>query len=81
MRRESEVSAGNAQLVRHDRDDGPRGHARKCDAQLVRRDTMREPEEGQVLATTCDTQPFVTVDIDPAVAERAKHTYPRYVKR
>jgi N-carbamoylputrescine amidase len=40
-----------------------------------------EPEEGEVLATTCDTQPFITVDIDPAVAERAKHTYPRYVKR
>lgn len=40
-----------------------------------------EPEEGEVLATTCGTQPFITVDIDPAVAERAKHTYPRYVSR
>lgn len=40
-----------------------------------------EPEEGEVLATTCATQPFITVDIDPTVAEKAKHTYPRYVNR
>jgi N-carbamoylputrescine amidase len=35
--------------------------------------------EGQVLATTTDNDPFVTVDIDLEVAKRAKQTYPRYV--
>ena len=35
--------------------------------------------DGEVLATTCADQPFVTLDIDPARAEAAKSTYPRYV--
>ena len=35
--------------------------------------------EGSVLATTSDSEPFVTVDIDLAVATAAKSTYPRYV--
>jgi N-carbamoylputrescine amidase len=38
-----------------------------------------EPEEGAVLETTSSQNPFVTMDIDPAWAERAKTTYPRYV--
>ncbi|MFD2206272.1 carbon-nitrogen hydrolase family protein [Kiloniella antarctica] len=35
--------------------------------------------EGKVLGTTTPEQPFLTVDIDPAFAERSKKTYPRYV--
>ncbi|WP_460744499.1 carbon-nitrogen hydrolase family protein [Mariniluteicoccus endophyticus] len=35
--------------------------------------------DGQVLATTSEDQPFVTVDIDLATADAAKRTYPRYV--
>lgn len=38
-----------------------------------------EPEEGEILGVTSDAIPFVTVDIDLAVAETAKTTYPRYV--
>lgn len=36
--------------------------------------------DGQVLALTSDSEPFVTVDIDLAYAESAKATYPRYLK-
>lgn len=36
--------------------------------------------EGRVLARTTQDTPFVTVDVDPAVAEAAKETYPRYVE-
>ena len=39
-----------------------------------------EPEEGQVLAVTSPERPFLTLDIDLAVAETAKRTYPRYVR-
>lgn len=35
--------------------------------------------DGDVLALTTRDEPFVTVDIDLAVAEAAKSTYPRYV--
>ena len=35
--------------------------------------------EGDVLATTTDQHPFVTVEIDIADATAAKRTYPRYV--
>lgn len=38
-----------------------------------------EPEEGQVLGTTSQSRPFLTREIDLAVAEAAKKTYPRYV--
>ncbi len=38
-----------------------------------------EPEEGEVLATTSRASPFATVEIDLAVADVAKSTYPRYV--
>ncbi len=41
---------------------------------------VMEPEEGRVLALTSEEAPMVTVDIDPAWAEQAKHTYPRYVR-
>lgn len=36
--------------------------------------------DGRLLARTSEAQPFVTVEIDPARAEAAKHTYPRDVK-
>lgn len=39
-----------------------------------------EPEEGEVLGLTSPETPFLTVDIDLAVAENAKRTYPRYVR-
>lgn len=35
--------------------------------------------DGDLLAQTSPAQPFATVDIDLAAAERAKQTYPRYV--
>lgn len=35
--------------------------------------------DGLVLAKTSAETPFVTVDIDPTVADKAKGTYPRYV--
>ncbi len=35
--------------------------------------------DGDVLALTSTEQPFVTVDIDLAVADQAKQTYPRYM--
>ncbi|MCG6895335.1 MAG: carbon-nitrogen hydrolase family protein [Desulfobacteraceae bacterium] len=38
-----------------------------------------EPEEGDIIAATGPDRPFVTVDVDPAVADTAKTTYPRYV--
>jgi len=39
-----------------------------------------EPEEGTILGLTSADRPFVTVDIDLAVADKAKQTYPRYVR-
>lgn len=39
-----------------------------------------EPEEGAILGTTSADQPFLTVDVDLDDANRAKTTYPRYVK-
>ena len=38
-----------------------------------------EPEEGKVLGLTSPDQPFLTLDIDISLAEKAKQTYPRYV--
>ena len=38
-----------------------------------------EPEEGDVLGLTSRESPFLTLDIDPDAAIRAKNTYPRYV--
>lgn len=35
--------------------------------------------EGDVLATTSEDCPFVTIDVDLALAERARGTYPRYI--
>ncbi len=35
--------------------------------------------EGDVLATTDENNPFVTIDIDPEFARQSKSTYPRYV--
>ena len=39
-----------------------------------------EPEEGEILGQTSTEQPFLTIDVDLSRAERAKKTYPRYVK-
>lgn len=39
-----------------------------------------EPEEGKVLGQTSSENPFLTVEVDLAEAERAKTTYPRYVQ-
>ena len=36
--------------------------------------------DGAVMATTSEESPFATVELDPLHAERAKHTYPRYVE-
>jgi N-carbamoylputrescine amidase len=38
-----------------------------------------EPEEGKVMGLTSLEQPFLTLDVDLAQAEKAKKTYPRYV--
>lgn len=38
-----------------------------------------EPEEGEVLGLTSRTQPFLSIDIDLAAADKAKTSYPRYV--
>jgi len=38
-----------------------------------------EPDEGKVLGLTSPEQPFLTLNIDLAEADRAKETYPRYV--
>lgn len=38
-----------------------------------------EPEEGDILGVTSDSEPFITREIDPRIAENAKKTYPRYV--
>ncbi len=35
--------------------------------------------EGDVLATTTDQEPFITIDIDLGEARRAKKSYPRYL--
>jgi N-carbamoylputrescine amidase len=39
-----------------------------------------EPEEGKILGQTSSAEPFLTVDVDLAEADRAKTTYPRYVQ-
>jgi N-carbamoylputrescine amidase len=39
-----------------------------------------EPEEGKVLGLTSADRPFLTLDLDLAVADNAKNTYPRYVR-
>ena len=38
-----------------------------------------EPEEGDVIGVTSRSQPFITLEVDLQVAERAKNTFPRYV--
>lgn len=38
-----------------------------------------EPEEGELLGRTTTERPFLTLEIDPAVSETAKRTFPRYV--
>ena len=39
-----------------------------------------EPEEGRVMGLTSEEVPLLTMDIDPVWAEKAKSTYPRYVR-
>ncbi|MBN2122767.1 MAG: carbon-nitrogen hydrolase family protein [Deltaproteobacteria bacterium] len=41
---------------------------------------VMEPEGGNVLGVTSQEHPFLTMDIDPEAAEKAKETYPRYVR-
>jgi predicted amidohydrolase len=41
---------------------------------------ITEPEEGRILGRTSEAEPFLTVEVDLADAERAKTTYPRYVR-
>ena len=41
---------------------------------------MIEPEGGDVLGVTSQEEPFLTKEIDLDLAERAKETYPRYVR-
>lgn len=36
--------------------------------------------DGEVLGVTSESQPFLTVEVDTSVADRAKGTYPRYVE-
>lgn len=39
-----------------------------------------EPEDGNVMGTTSEKDPFLTLEIDISLAEKAKSTYPRYVE-
>jgi len=39
-----------------------------------------EPEDGNVMGTTSEQDPFLTLEIDIDLAEKAKSTYPRYVE-
>ncbi len=39
-----------------------------------------EPEDGKVMGTTSEKEPFLTLEIDLSLAEKAKSTYPRYVE-
>ena len=39
-----------------------------------------EPEEGNIMGLTSSEEPFLTLDIDLSEADRAKETYPRYVR-
>jgi N-carbamoylputrescine amidase len=39
-----------------------------------------EPEEGEVMGVTTSKAPYLSLEIDLAVARRAKSTYPRYVR-
>ena len=48
-------------------------------AELGGRGWIIDPD-GSVLATTSAERPVVTVDVEPETADRAKKTYPRYVK-
>lgn len=41
---------------------------------------ITEPEEGFVMGTTSEDDPFLTLEIDISLAEQAKRTYPRYVE-
>jgi N-carbamoylputrescine amidase len=38
-----------------------------------------EPEEGKILGLTSSDQPFLTIDLDLSISDKAKETYPRYV--
>lgn len=48
------------------------------DADLGGRGWLFDPE-GELVAATTRSTPFVTVSVDPAAADAAKATYPRYV--
>ena len=54
------------------------GASSACDA-FAGQGWIIDPE-GEVLALTCDSDPFVTLDLDVGRARTAKTTYPRYVR-
>jgi N-carbamoylputrescine amidase len=39
-----------------------------------------EPEGGEILGLTSNDNPLLTMEIDLSVAEKAKKTYPRYIR-
>jgi N-carbamoylputrescine amidase len=39
-----------------------------------------EPEEGKILGLTSSEHPFLTLEVDLVKAEKAKKTYPRYIR-
>jgi N-carbamoylputrescine amidase len=41
---------------------------------------IAEPDQGTILGTTSAEEPFLTLEVDLAEADRAKKTYPRYVE-
>jgi N-carbamoylputrescine amidase len=41
---------------------------------------IAEPDQGAILGQTGSDDPFLTLDVDLAEADRAKNTYPRYVQ-
>lgn len=41
---------------------------------------IAEPDQGAILGRTSSSRPFLTLDVDLSEADRAKKTYPRYVR-
>lgn len=57
-----------------------RGHSMRREALWGGSGWIVEPEEGRLMGTTSPEAPFLSLDIDLKAAERAKKTYPRYVR-
>lgn len=56
-----------------------RGGRRGTDERWAGRGWITHPEHGDLLGVTSTDHPFVTLEIDPSDAARARETYPRYV--